>query len=72
VRARASQIGNGERQEKNYCPIAHAVNLPQFSPSGLSCEYDVPDDVFMVLELDKDILRGRSGRIRYHAAFASV
>jgi putative acetyltransferase len=57
--------------------LGHAEYYPRFgftpaSEFGISCEYDVPDDVFMALELDKDILRGRSGRIRYHAAFASV
>jgi putative acetyltransferase len=57
--------------------LGHAEYYPRFgfrpaSQFGLSCEYDVPDEVFMALELDKDILRGRSGRIRYHAAFASV
>jgi putative acetyltransferase len=55
--------------------LGHAEYYPRFgftpaSQFGLSCEYDVPDEVFMGLELDKDILRGRSGRIRYHAAFA--
>jgi putative acetyltransferase len=57
--------------------LGHAEYYPRFgftpaSQFGLTCEYDVPDEVFMALELDKDILRGRSGRIRYHAAFASV
>jgi putative acetyltransferase len=35
-------------------------------------DYDVPDDVFMALELQPDALRGRSGVVRYHAAFASL
>jgi putative acetyltransferase len=57
--------------------LGHAEYYPRFgfrpaSQFGLSSQYDVPDEVFMALELDKDILRGRSGRIRYHAAFASV
>ena len=39
---------------------------------GLSCEYPVPDDVFMVTELVPGALRGRTGLVRYHAEFARV
>ncbi len=57
--------------------LGHAEYYPRFgftraSHSGLACEYDVPEDVFMVLELDQGILKGKSGTIRYHPAFASV
>jgi putative acetyltransferase len=36
---------------------------------GIKCEYDVPDDVFMLLELDPGYLQNASGKIEYHAAF---
>jgi putative acetyltransferase len=36
---------------------------------GIGSEYDVPEEVFMVMELQPDYLRGRAGTIRYHAAF---
>lgn len=39
---------------------------------GLRCEYDVPDDVFMVAELEPGALAGRSGLVRYHREFARV
>jgi putative acetyltransferase len=39
---------------------------------GIGCEYDVPDELFMALELEPDALRGRPGTIRYHAAFAKL
>lgn len=39
---------------------------------GLSCEYDVPPEVFMVLELQPDSLRHRSGVIRYHPLFRDL
>ena len=39
---------------------------------GLASEYDVPDEVFMALELEEGSLRGTSGIVRYHAAFANV
>jgi len=39
---------------------------------GLGCEYDVPAEAFMVLELRPGALRGATGRVQYHAAFASL
>ena len=38
---------------------------------GLRCEYPVPEEVFMVLELNPGALRGESGLVRYHPAFAA-
>ena len=37
---------------------------------GIRCEYDVPDEVFMALELTPAGLTGCAGIVRYHAAFA--
>jgi putative acetyltransferase len=39
---------------------------------GLACEYDVPAEAFMVLELRPGALRGATGTVQYHAAFASL
>ena len=55
--------------------LGHARFYPRFgfvpaSRFGIGCEYDVPDDHFMALELQPGILSGKSGTIRYHAAFA--
>jgi putative acetyltransferase len=57
--------------------VGHPEYYPRFgftagSRFDLGCEYDVPDEAFMVLELDKGILTGKSGIIHYHPAFASV
>ena len=57
--------------------LGHAGFYPRFgftpaSRAGLASEYDVPDNVFMALELDDGVLRGKTGTIRYHPAFASV
>jgi putative acetyltransferase len=57
--------------------LGHAEYYPRFgftpaSRFGLGCEYDVPDDVFMVLELEQGALNGKAGTIHYHPAFASV
>jgi putative acetyltransferase len=57
--------------------LGHPNYYPRFgfapaSRFGLTCEYKVPDDVFMALELYGHSLSGKSGRIQYHAAFATV
>lgn len=57
--------------------LGHAEYYPRFGfvPAarfGLRSEYDVPDDVFMVVELVTGALKGKTGTIRYHPAFASV
>ena len=57
--------------------VGHASYYPRFgfvraSRFGIRCEYDVPDEVFMATELMPGALAGKSGTIRYHAAFVSV
>ena len=57
--------------------LGHAEYYPRFgfipaSRLSLRSEYDVPDDVFMVCELQPGRLQGRAGTIRYHAAFGSL
>jgi putative acetyltransferase len=57
--------------------LGHADYYPRFafapgSRVGVRCEYDVPDEVFMVLELRQGVLRNKSGTVRYHPAFATV
>jgi putative acetyltransferase len=57
--------------------LGHPEYYPRFgfapaSRFGIGCEYEVPDEVFMALELEAGIMRGKSGTIRYHAAFADV
>ncbi len=46
-----------------------------FSPSsrfGIDCEYEVPEEAFMALELRPEALSGRTGRVKYHATFGNV
>ena len=57
--------------------LGHAEYYPRFgfapaSRFGLVSEYDVPDDVFMALELIEGALRNKAGTIRYHPAFAAA
>jgi len=46
-----------------------------FSPAGgfgIACEYDVPPEAFMAVEVEPGHLRGASGKARYHPAFHDV
>jgi putative acetyltransferase len=57
--------------------LGHAQYYPRFgfrpaSAFRLRCEYDVPDEVFMALELGPGRLAGKSGTIRYHPVFAGL
>lgn len=57
--------------------LGHPAYYPRFgfAPAvarGIRSEYDVPDDTFMVLELDIGTLGGRSGTVTYHEAFSNV
>lgn len=57
--------------------VGHPKYYPRFgfSPAsgyGIGCEYEVPDEAFMLLELRPGYLQGKSGTVRYHAAFDKV
>jgi putative acetyltransferase len=57
--------------------LGHPEYYPRFgfSPAaeyGISCEYDVPDEVFMIVELQPGFLHGVSGKVKYHAAFGGL
>lgn len=56
--------------------LGHPGFYPRFgflpaSRFGLSCEYDVPDDVFMAMELEDRYLDGVTGTVTYHRAFGA-
>ena len=53
----------------NYYPKYGFISAVQF---GINCEYDVPEDAFMVLELEAGYLAGVKGKIQYHSAFINV
>jgi putative acetyltransferase len=57
--------------------LGHSEYYPRFgfSPSarfGISCEYEVPEEVFIMVELQPGFLHGASGKVKYHAAFSNV
>jgi putative acetyltransferase len=55
--------------------LGHAGYYPRFGfvtarQHGFSCEYPVPEEHFMVAELQAGALAGRSGLVKYGPAFA--
>ena len=57
--------------------LGHPEYYPRFGflPSsrfGIDSEYEVPEEVFMVMELQPGALSGKTGRVKYHAAFNNV
>ena len=57
--------------------LGHTWFYPRFGfiPSmkyGIRSEYDVPEDVFMVVELTPGTLKGVTGIIKFHPAFNNV
>ena len=54
--------------------LGHASYYPRFgfqpaSRYGIGSRYDVPDEVFMALELETGSLDGKAGQMYYHPAF---
>lgn len=63
------------------CPfivvVGHADDYPRFGfrparPLGITCEWEVPDDVFLLLALDADKMRGVAGMAKYRHEFSTV
>jgi putative acetyltransferase len=57
--------------------LGHPGYYPRFgftpaSDYGLECEYDVPDEAFMAMELTPQFLASKPGTIKYHECFADL
>ena len=67
-------------KEKGYAAVAvlgHPEFYPRFGfvPSvqfGIKSEYEVPEEVFMIQELEKDVLSEVEGILVYHECFAAI
>ena len=78
----SSLVQAGNRQLKDAgCPfivvVGHADYYPRFGfrparVQAVTCEWDVPDDVFMLLVLDHVKAQGVAGVARYRHEFSSV
>ena len=57
--------------------LGHAEFYPRFGfkparPTGVTCEWDVPDNVFLILVLDPIRMQGASGLARYRHEFSDL
>lgn len=57
--------------------LGHADYYPRFgfvpaSRYGVVSQFEVPDEVFMALELEPGALAGMAGKMRYHEAFDAL
>src|SRR5204862_4826498 len=76
-----SLIETGNRTIKEQaCPfiivLGHTTYYPRFgfrpaSSYGITCEWDVPDNVFMVLVLNDSVMQGVAGVAKYRPEFSN-
>jgi putative acetyltransferase len=80
IGSRLVEAGNGKLKETG-CPfivvVGHSDYYPRFgfrpaSAYGIMSEWEVPDDVFMVLVLDPGKMQGASGLAKYRPEFSTV
>ncbi len=64
-----SQQGKALLGHPNYYPKFGFVPSVKY---GIKSEYEVPEDVFMVLELKENVLKEKKGTVKYHEAFNSI
>jgi putative acetyltransferase len=74
------EAGNARLRQQG-CPFIIVLGHPAFYPrfgfaparaAGIQCEWDVPDEVFMIAVLDEDRMRGISGLARYRQEFSMI
>ena len=74
------ETGNQKLREAG-CPFIVVVGHPEYYPRfgfkpasgyGMKCEWDVPDNVFMVLVTDRSKMKGVSGLAKYRQEFSDV
>lgn len=80
IGSRLIESGNGLLKESG-CPfiivLGHAGFYPRFgfrpaSTRGISCEWEVPDEAFMILALDESCLDDVAGRASYRHEFSTA
>lgn len=80
IGSRLVQTGNERLRQASYpyvIVLGHADYYPRFgfrpaSQYGVACEWDVPDNVFMLLVLDGERMSGVSGKAQYRSEFSTV
>ena len=80
IGSRLVEAGNRRLQDAG-CSFIVVVGHPEFYPRfgfrpararGITCEWELPDEVFMVLVLDEERMQGVSGLAKYRDEFSSV
>ena len=74
------EAGNRKLKDTGYpfiIVVGHAKYYPRFgfesaASHGITCEWEVPNDVFMLLVLDQAQMRGVSGLAKYRPEFSTV
>ncbi|HFQ92843.1 MAG TPA: N-acetyltransferase [Anaerolineae bacterium] len=67
----------GEAGHKTVFVLGHSDYYPRFGfeptrPYGIACEYDVPNEAFMVVELEAGALANVTGIVHYRPEFNEV
>lgn len=80
IGTRLVEAGNRELRVAG-CPFVAVVGHPAFYPRfgfrparplGITCEWDVPDDVFLIAPLDPAKMQGVTGLARYRPEFSAL
>lgn len=80
IGSRLIEFGNSHLKESG-CPfivvLGHAGYYPRFgfrpaSTRGIRCEWEVPDEAFMILALDENSLDGVTGTAKYRHEFSTI
>jgi putative acetyltransferase len=74
------EAGNRKIKDAGYpfiIVVGHAEYYPRFgfrsaSEYGIKCEWDVPDEVFMLLVLNEAKMQGASGLAKYRHEFSTI
>jgi putative acetyltransferase len=80
IGSRLIQTGHRKLQAAGYpfvIVLGHADYYPRFgfkpaSTYGIHCEWEVPDEAFMLLVLDESKMKGATGLAKYRPEFSSV
>lgn len=80
IGSRLMEFGNSRLKERG-CPfiivLGHAEFYPRFgfrpaSGTGIGCEWEVPDEVFMILAIDENTLDDVTGMAKYRHEFSTI
>lgn len=80
IGARLIETGN-HRLRSNGCPFVVLLGHPEYYPRfgfvpasrhGVHCEWDVPDEAFLILVMDRTVMPATGGLARYRQEFRAV